>query len=93
MNFVISEISNISSLILFEITYLTYNYETLETKFLDLRFYFNNFEEPYYISPNRDLDLYINIPFSTLNIYKINIFHIYHEVHQKADKNQRRIGC
>ncbi|MDD5415737.1 MAG: hypothetical protein PHE48_01885 [Candidatus Daviesbacteria bacterium] len=42
--------------------HLTYNYETYETKFLDLRFYFNNFEEPYYVSPNRDLDLFINIP-------------------------------
>jgi len=42
--------------------HLTYNYETYETKFLDLRFYFNNFEEPYYVSPNCDLDLFINIP-------------------------------
>lgn len=42
--------------------YLTYNYETYETKLLDLRFYFNNFEEPYYLSLNRDLDLFINIP-------------------------------
>src|SRR3989344_1123617 len=42
--------------------HLTYDYETYETKFLDLRFYFNNFEEPYYVSPDRDLDLYINNP-------------------------------
>lgn len=42
--------------------HLTYNYETSETNFLDLRFYFNNFEEPYYITPNRDLDLFINVP-------------------------------
>lgn len=42
--------------------YLIYNYETQETKMLDLRFYYDNFAEPYYISPNRDLDLSINIP-------------------------------
>lgn len=41
---------------------LTYDYETSETKILDLRFYYDNFEEPYYVSPNRDLNLSINIP-------------------------------
>lgn len=42
--------------------FLTYDYSTAETKILDLRFYHDNFEEPYFISPNRDLDLSINIP-------------------------------
>lgn len=42
--------------------HLTYDYETYETKILDLRFYYDNFEEPYYVSPNRDLDLSINVP-------------------------------
>lgn len=42
--------------------HLTYDYETSRTKILDLRFYFDNFQEPFYISPNRDIDLSINIP-------------------------------
>lgn len=41
---------------------LTYNYDTQETKIRDFRTYHDNFQEPYYISPNRDLNLSINIP-------------------------------
>lgn len=40
----------------------SYNYETKETKVRDFRTYHDNFQEPYYISPNRDLNLSINIP-------------------------------
>lgn len=42
--------------------HITYDYKTYETRLLDLRFYYNNFQEPYYVSPNRDLNLSINIP-------------------------------
>lgn len=42
--------------------HITYDYKTHETRLLDLRFYYNNFQEPYYTSPNRDLNLSINIP-------------------------------
>lgn len=42
--------------------HLTYDYENKETKILDLRFYYDNFQEPFYISPNRNLNLFINVP-------------------------------
>lgn len=41
---------------------IVYNYDTKETKVRDFRTYHSNFQEPYYISPNRDLNLSINIP-------------------------------
>lgn len=41
---------------------IIYNYETYETKVRDFRTYHDNFQEPYYISPNRDLNLSINLP-------------------------------
>jgi len=41
---------------------ILYNYDTKETKIRDFRTYHDNFQEPYYISPNRDLNLFINIP-------------------------------
>jgi len=41
---------------------ITYDYDTNETKIRDFRTYHNNFQEPYYVSPNRDLNLSINIP-------------------------------
>lgn len=41
---------------------IIYNYDTKETKVRDFRTYHDNFQEPYYISPNRDLNLSINIP-------------------------------
>lgn len=41
---------------------IIYNYDTKETKVRDFRTYHNNFQEPYYISPNRDLNLSINLP-------------------------------
>lgn len=40
---------------------ILYNYDTKETLIRDLRTYYGNFQEPYYISPNRDLDLSINL--------------------------------
>lgn len=45
----------------FRVNFL-YNYETKETKIRDFRTYHDNFQEPYYISPNRDLNLSINLP-------------------------------
>lgn len=41
---------------------LVYNFDTKETIIRDFRSYHNNFQEPYYISPNRDLNLSINLP-------------------------------
>lgn len=41
---------------------IVYNYETKETKIRDFRTYHDNLQEPYYVSPNRDLNLSINIP-------------------------------
>lgn len=41
---------------------IIYNYDTKETKVRDFRTYHDNFQEPYYISPNRDLNLSINLP-------------------------------
>lgn len=41
---------------------IVYNYDTKETKIRDFRTYHDNFQEPYYISPNRDLNLSINLP-------------------------------
>lgn len=41
---------------------IIYNYDTNETKVRDFRAYHDNFQEPYYISPNRDLNLSINLP-------------------------------
>lgn len=41
---------------------LTYNYDTKETKIRDFRTYHDDFQEPYYTSPNRDLNLSINLP-------------------------------
>ncbi len=37
--------------------------KTLETNILDLRIYYNNFEEPFNKSPNKQLNLSINLPF------------------------------
>lgn len=45
----------------FRVNFL-YNYDTKETKVRDFRTYHDNFQEPYYISPNRDLNLSINLP-------------------------------
>lgn len=41
---------------------IVYDYGTKETRVKDFRTYQDNFQEPYYISPNRDLNLSINIP-------------------------------
>ena len=41
---------------------LTYNYETLETKIFDFRSYHPNFQEPYYLAPNRQRQLSIYVP-------------------------------
>lgn len=41
---------------------LLYNYETQETTIKDFRTYHDNFQEPYYVSPNGDLNLSINLP-------------------------------
>lgn len=41
---------------------IIYNADSKETKILDFRTYHDNFQEPYYISPNRDLNLSINLP-------------------------------
>lgn len=41
---------------------IIYNYDTKETKVRDFRTYHDGFQEPYYISPNRDLNLSINLP-------------------------------
>lgn len=41
---------------------LIYNYDTKETKVRDFRTYHDNFQDPYFVSPNRDLNLSINIP-------------------------------
>ncbi len=41
---------------------ILYNTDTKETIIRDLRVYHDNFQEPYYISPNRDLNLSINLP-------------------------------
>ncbi len=41
---------------------ILYNYDTKKTIIRDFRTYHDNFQEPYYISPNRDLNLSINLP-------------------------------
>lgn len=41
---------------------IVYNSDTKQTVIKDFRSYHDNFEEPYYISPNRDLNLTINLP-------------------------------
>lgn len=41
---------------------IIYDYDTKETTIRDFRTYHDNFQEPYYISPNRDLNLSINLP-------------------------------
>lgn len=41
---------------------IIYDYNTKETKVRDFRTYHDNFQEPYYTSPNRDLILSINLP-------------------------------
>ncbi|KKQ76273.1 MAG: hypothetical protein US99_C0078G0001, partial [Candidatus Daviesbacteria bacterium GW2011_GWF2_38_6] len=41
---------------------ITYDYELNKTYVNDFRSYHSDFEEPYYFSPNRDLNLHINIP-------------------------------
>lgn len=41
---------------------LSHNYETLETKIFDFRTYHSDFQEPYYLSPNKEFDLSIYIP-------------------------------
>ncbi len=41
---------------------ITYDYESNKTYVNDFRSYHGDFEEPYYFSPNRDLNLQINIP-------------------------------
>lgn len=41
---------------------ITYDYELNKTYVNDFRSYPSDFEEPYYFSPNRDLNLNINIP-------------------------------
>lgn len=37
--------------------------EANQTRILDLRYYYNNLEEPYYKEPNKQLNLAINLPF------------------------------
>ncbi len=41
---------------------ITYDYDTNETRIRDFRTYHDNFQEPYYVSPNKDLKLSINTP-------------------------------
>lgn len=41
---------------------LIYNPETSESKIIDLRIYPENFQEPFYQSPNNQMDLFINLP-------------------------------
>ncbi len=41
---------------------LIHNYETQETKIFDLRTYHANFQEPYYIMPNKEFALHVYIP-------------------------------
>lgn len=41
---------------------LRYNKETKETVIFDFRYYTENFQEPYFISPNKEFQLYINTP-------------------------------
>ena len=41
---------------------IKYNYDTKQTEIFDLRTYHDNFEEPYNISPNKELNLIINLP-------------------------------
>lgn len=43
-------------------TNMIYNYDTRETKIRDFRTYHDDFQEPYYVSLNRDLNLSINLP-------------------------------
>lgn len=41
---------------------MVYNEKESKLAIIDLRTYFSNFQEPYYLSPNFQLDLFINIP-------------------------------
>ncbi len=41
---------------------LSHNYDTNETKVFDLRTYHTDFQEPYYISPNKEFNLSIYVP-------------------------------
>lgn len=43
---------------------VTYNPTTTKTHIIDLRTYLNNFEEPFYGEPNKQLNLSINLPFT-----------------------------
>lgn len=42
---------------------VTFNPKTKLTGVVDLRYYFQNLEEPFYKSPNKQFNLYINLPF------------------------------
>lgn len=41
---------------------LTYNWESQELKIIDWRTFQDNFQEPFYLTPNTELNLYINTP-------------------------------
>ncbi|RJQ27893.1 hypothetical protein C4577_00430 [Candidatus Parcubacteria bacterium] len=41
---------------------LIYEYDKEVTRLIDFRTYHDNFQEPFYVTPNRQNDLYINIP-------------------------------
>lgn len=41
---------------------LTYNPDSRKTKIIDFRTYHDNFQEPFYLSTNNQMDLFINIP-------------------------------
>lgn len=41
---------------------MIYDEKELKLKIIDLRTYLNNFKEPYFLSPNFQIDLFINIP-------------------------------
>lgn len=41
---------------------MVYNEKESKLAIIDLRTYFSNFQEPYYLSPNFQIDLFINIP-------------------------------
>jgi len=42
---------------------LVYDYNSKKLKIVDLRPYLNNFQEPFYISPNKQFNLSINLPY------------------------------
>lgn len=73
---------------------LIYNFENQKLKLLDFRIYQDNLLEPYYISPNKDFELSINLPFvidSVIDKNSVFDFKLGEFQEIKKDETQARI--